>query len=1460
MSNSKDMGATISPPTLPKSGGTIHGMGETLETPGSDGTVQISIPLPITSGRGIDPIIGLGYSSYSGNGPFGIGWQCSMPSISRRTGKSILRYNNEDQFIGPDGSILIPECDTLGNKITRLDSYIQGIELSGTCIVSRYFPRVEGVFDLVEYWEPAESEDFSPFWLIHSSDGGLHCYGKNGQARIFDLEDNKRIAKWFLEESVSPYGDHIYYNYASENINNITDGMAHQFTANRYLEKVLYGNYSAKESLFILDNAVPSDDQWHFILIFDYGQRGTDPLVKPSFNTDSQWPSRQDCFSDFSYGFELRTCRLCRQVLMFHNFSELGNEPYLVTRLLLEYDENPVASMLTGLQQFAYENDGAVLRMPPQDISYTLPKLSTDNQWSKLEVSPEVNNGINYQVVDLYGEGIPGILCRNDDCWYYCEPERDPEAPTSDAVRYTNWTPLSQIPSMRKGMLIDFDGDGYMEWLVLNPALSGFFNQNTNRTWSGFIPLKSLPTEMFHPQSLLEDITNSGTADLIMIGPRSVKLYPNKEKKYDQVLNVLQKAGVVLPLQSSNERELLAFSDILGSGQQHLIRICYNSVTCWPNLGNGSFGDPLTLPGFEIDEKQFNPSRVLLADIDGSGATDIIYVMHEKLLLFQNYSGNKFADPIAVSLPDGVLLDDLSFLSVADMRGRGMSDLVLSLPYIKPQHWTLSLLDEKPYLLKAINNNIGLEKKLSYRSSSQFWLDEKYENNQAECLLPFAVPVVREIISLDEISGAMSTQVFTYRYGVYDRLENDFAGFGRIDTVQTATGAGGNTTNQIQPQHIRTWYHTGRKEDEDRAIGEACQFDPDAFTLRGTKLTYYLQADDTDTIIEADENEQRWLYKAITGMPLRAETYGIINGEEVFFGTQSYRYQVRLLQKDFLKLGCVTLPLTLEQLSYNYEGVYCDPQYHQEINLQYDQYGTPLQMVSIQYPRREKPLSNPYPDSLPSTTWASSYDEQQSLLRITRQRQAVYHITAEGQWRLGIPHQSRTDLFTYSQDYVPDTGLYLELLTMDGSLFLSPLEATFCGQSEIVYFDGKEPDVRALIFYTINAAFDDSDLEKYKEVLSEEELVKKLQAAGYKRASCILGDVSESDIWTEEIGFTEYADASEFYKVISQKQSQLIDELNIYWDSYSQVIVSTEDSLGNSTVAIYDYRFLQPYEVTDINNNKSKVKIDALGNITCKTYWGKENDIEVGFKDFDGFVSPSTVEEALEIQTLDVKECILYETHSWMGRITNEQLEQLSTNGNLWNDLVSLNAITYDGYVRSKGRSGEALYEIEVDGLKILFQSAKRLPVHALSLTADRYPEDPSQQIAANIAFSSGIGISQNSIRVEPGLSYQYEDQNGLVIDDSGVLAEIDAKDRWIISDRSEHSGNGLLLHGYQPFYLDSWKFIEIVSLAATMLSNTIYYDSLGRVVQTVNPKGYITRNSYYPWFVSSEDENDTLE
>ena len=144
--NASEAGQTIA---LPKGGGALHGIGEKFSPDLHTGTGNFTIPVALPPGRnGFQPQLNLVYSTGTGNGPFGLGWNLSIPGVSRKTSKGIPRYDEaKDVFILSGAEDLVP------------------VKKEG--ITTHYRPRTEGLFAEILYHRDATNS----YREVRSKDG-----------------------------------------------------------------------------------------------------------------------------------------------------------------------------------------------------------------------------------------------------------------------------------------------------------------------------------------------------------------------------------------------------------------------------------------------------------------------------------------------------------------------------------------------------------------------------------------------------------------------------------------------------------------------------------------------------------------------------------------------------------------------------------------------------------------------------------------------------------------------------------------------------------------------------------------------------------------------------------------------------------------------------------------------------------------------------------------------------------------------------------------------------------------------------------------------------------------------------------------------------------------------------------------------------------------------------------------
>ena len=107
-------------------------------------------------------------------------------------------------------------------------------------------------------------------------------------------------------------------------------------------------------------------------------------------------------------------------------------------------------------------------------------------------------------------------------------------------------------------------------------------------------------------------------------GPRSARKGFGESERVRTPWDEERGPAVVL----ADGTETVFLADMTGDGLSDIVRVRNGEVCYWPNLGYGRFGAKVTMDGAPrfVDEERFDPRRVRLADIDGSGTTDLLYV------------------------------------------------------------------------------------------------------------------------------------------------------------------------------------------------------------------------------------------------------------------------------------------------------------------------------------------------------------------------------------------------------------------------------------------------------------------------------------------------------------------------------------------------------------------------------------------------------------------------------------------------------------------------------------------------------------------------------------------------------------------------------------------------------------------------------------------------------------------
>lgn len=1493
---------SITEPSIAKSA-SIATIGKNWGSVGVTGSASFELPLPLSAGRGFDPAMALGYDSQGGNGPFGIGWRLGTSAITRQTSKGVPDYLATDIMVGPGGEELMPELDAEGKPTSREVTEYRGLSI-GKHDVVRYWPRVESSFDLIELWR----SDVTPqgFWLVHGADGSLHLYGKTAASRRADPQAENRVGVWLLQESMNAHGEHICFEYKPEEPHDPDN--AHDYSAQRYLHRVLYGNFEASSHLYgwnVLELAPPS---WHFHLLFDYGERTLDleakPIYGPPFdapgNGHGEWQLRSDPFHSYTYGFELGTRRLCHQVLMFHHFPELGAKPALVRRLLLKYlPTTQEYTQLCKAHYQSYDASGAVENMPPVVFDYSEFELNKQSSpFFPFENMPGIEDGALHQCVDLFGEGVPGFLCRYDQSWYYREPLRALTGP--DDIHYGPWTELSRIPVADRNQptyqaLTDLTGDGRLDWILASPGMSGFHTLNPDRSWSGFIPFTAFPVEFFQTLTQSGDLMGDGLSSMALIGPRSVRLYANRrEEGFAPGQDVEHTPdNDRLPLFSNARSELVLLGNLLGSDMTELCRIRHDEIKCWPNLGHGRFGKGFVMSALPFDYATFDATRVRIADLDGSGAPALIYLQSDCFEIYFNHGGNGLEQtPVTVPWPEGIRYDNLCQVTLADLQGLGCASLILTVPHMKPRHWRYDFVSAKPYMLVASNNNMGCSTQVVYRSSAQEWLDEKNRILKLKRLpisyLPFPVPVVKQQSQLDEITGNCLNQFFQYLQGYYDGRNREFRGFGLLRQTDSETATRADDTGFTAPALVCTWFHTGRQIDLPRdgyfnRDSEACDLKPTLF------CQYHHNDAFDEPIPPPDEATAHEIANALAGSVLRVETYAADDdlATAVPFAVEESRYKVREQRKKAdHDAHPVMLPLQLETISYQYERFVNDPLCRHEITLSHDEFGLPVHAITVSYARRRTEQDEPpFDDVDEQKWWLDAHDPAQQSYYLNETRAEFIHLQEDLQgWRLGLPYRQRGNALVLPKKPASG-GLAPADISYEGllELYASPewvAQRLLTTQSVYRYFktDGRalladgEADFEALRAPLEIAQLDKTALQAY-DTVPLLDIRDELEKIGYSAMPLVLGIDPEADeeenkernLWSSRYGFAKYGELDSFYKVMAYNETPSYGITTACYDAYSLLPKSiTQPDLCEARFE-YDYHALQLMRRFDANDNDNDNVEEALyepsGQPLAISFFGTEGGEKVGFRPLDEHERPidHRPDPAIEDPKGALQKAasvLRKDLFSWMGELppsvsqTPDWLAAWIAQGYV---LPSLHICASARRRLSRLKSLTAPEQALLD----LIRTVPREPVHSVVLTADRYWDDELQQIQIVKVFVDGFGRTlQTKQLVEPGLAFVVV--NGELVIEDGKPKVAHADPRWRVSERVEYNNKGLAVRAFRPYFADGHCYINDHSFREFGHHDQNFYDVLGRLYKVINAKGDVAFEILYPWYTTSLDFNDT--
>ena len=1468
--------------SLPKGGGAIKGIDEKFSVNSVNGTASFSVPLPFSPARGASPLLSLSYNSGSGNSIFGLGWKLNQPSIKRKTDKKLPQYIDaidSDTFLFSEAEDLVPEFrkepdgsfsqDSDGNYIIKEKDSTDGL-----FAIRFYKPRIEGLFARIEKWSSKTSQEIR--WRVITKENVTTLFGWSDKSRISDPKDENKVFEWLPEFVFDDKGNCSHYIYTKENSAGLDGSLLHNRNrlengnityTNLYLEKVLYGN---KKPYKNFNELFPPETDYLFQTVFDYGEYDTNAPC----NKINAWELRPDAFSEYKAGFEIRTTRLCKRILLFHYLDELPGGSALVKSLDFEYDTTTeeAFTFLKSITSYGYikKADGTYSHknLPPIEYEYQKHDWNKEIQTIASEDLVHAPAGLDesqYQFTDLFSEGLSGILTEQGTGWFYKHNLGNGKFEQAKLV-----SPKPSFSGLGPQLqLMDLDADGSKQLVSYHTEPKGFFELSDEEEWQPFRSFENIPNiDMGDANVRMLDLNGDGKPDVLITEDHVFSWYESAGKKgfksaRKTVKNFDEETGPHIVFADS--RQTIFLADMSGDGLTDIVRIRNAEVCYWPNLGYGKFGKKVSMdhaPVFDHPDS-FNPSYLKLADIDGSGTTDIIYLGKSRFSCWMNLNGNTFGTvPFEIeAFPE---IHSQARITVTDLLGNGVACIVWSSSLSKNAQAPLKYIDlmnsRKPHIMVSYKNNLGKEVSLEYTPSTKFYIEDKLAGKPWVTKLHFPVHCISKTETRDTISGYRFISSYTYHHGYYDHAEREFRGFGMVEQTDTdhfehwVKGTASNIVDQElhqEPVVTKTWFHTGAFLSREKILDQfAHEYWHEEMERQGfpavnpeTPLpdAQLIAAPGLDSTIPDDLDGQEWqqALRACKSMALRSEVFAkdasLVDPtpdqrrkELTPYSVATHNCTIELLQPKGQNKHAIFVVKEREAVTYSYERNTEDPRIAHNLNIKLDEYGNVLESASVVYPRTITDAS------LPLET-----QEAQSKTLITyTQNHFTNDINTDNSYRLRVPSETKTYELKgvakanplYTVDEFEDillTASEVDYHQIETNPAPASSQKRLIEHIRTTYYRNDLTDALALHQMDPKGLPFESYQLAYTPALVADIFETKVNAA-----LMLEGKFTHSegdDNWWIRSGTTQFIEGTEtaddaqkrFYSPISYTDPYGAKTKVKYYGDYFLFVEETEDALSNKTnVDLFDFRTLSPQRMKDPNNNLSEVLVDELGLVKAMALFGKGNEADdlAGLNDFTSAAENTLVNDFFNAPTSDV----------------------LVANGkNLLQHATARFVYDFDAY----NNSGK--------------------PVAVASIVREEhFQKNNDSPVQLSFEYSNGLGqVVMQKAQVEPGPAKHVT----VNPDDTYTIAEIDTASlapkqlRWIGNGRKVLNNKGNAVKQYEPYFSVTHLYEDLKELVETGVTPVMYYDAMGRLVKTMMPDTTFSKTEFDSWKQTVYDQNDTI-
>ncbi|MEQ1503643.1 MAG: toxin TcdB middle/N-terminal domain-containing protein [Myxococcota bacterium] len=888
---------------------------------------------------------------------------------------------------------------------------------------------------------------------------------------------------------------------------------------------------------------------------------------------------------------------------MFHAFGPVRTLPFVVRSVELTYEERPTVSTLSSAQTKGWRWTGTAYDQA------TLPAVSLSYAQPTIDPSIRLVGGIGgfsprqWRFADLDGEGLTGLLTEQGQSWWYKRNEGDG---TFGLARQLSTRPNAALgaPGTR---LVDVDGDGTLDLVLLRPGVAGFYARDDGG-WKDFRSFRRVPNvDPDDPRVRWIDLNGDGHADLMKTDGEAYTWWPSEGRDgFDAPIQVRMPndADKGPRLAFARDGEQIFVADMTGDGLPDLVRVMNGNICYWPNRGHGRFGSRVQMKGApRFDhEGSFDPSRIRLADVDGSGPTDLLYLGPKGVTIWFNESGNGFGAPTELrTFPSVAAPNDVQ---VADLLGDGTSCLVWSSPLLsegsRPLRYVRLMAEGKPWLLKTVTNGLGRETRLSYTPSTAFYLADRRAGTPWATRLPFPVHCLSKLEQVDHLTGWRFVNTFAYHHGYFDGEEREFRGFGLVEQWDTETVSDYEDPDQADPELVvalppvrtKTWFHTGAWTQK-ATLGEAYAAEYSAADPAAIRVS--------EPLFPAvlTPAEQRDAHRALKGKMLRQEVYAEDqqgNLARLYTVAEQAYAVVRLQAAHGVRPASFRVD-SPESLSAAYDldltSGSPDPRVIHTLSWDFDAYGMAGASATISYPRR-----------------GVGHDAEQLALTVVVTENVVINQDdpSADRWHLGVPARTRTWELTGTPVWNETTHPAASI-----AVAVSFESATSWTYEQTPSGSGAH---KRLIGHQITRYWDDAVSGPISMgQLGARALVYQRYALAY--TSGLVTALYGTRVGAAELDEGAYEDdpegtgpttdrwipsgrttpsASGFFQPTTHTDP-FGNPTTLLWDGDFLAVTQVTDPVGMEVTAEIDYQLLQPWKITDPNGTESRATFDPLGRV-----------------------------------------------------------------------------------------------------------------------------------------------------------------------------------------------------------------------------------------------------------------------